>query len=91
MSMHFSMITPTTLVASIQAEAVSLPTTEGEMTVLPHHTHIMVAMVPGTLHYSVSDKEGAVEVKRYRVSGGLAEMSRRGALAVFVDHAEAIS
>lgn len=90
MSLSFSMLTPQQLIAREVVEGVSLPTVGGRITVLPHHTHIVVGLVPGEMHYAVKDQEGVVEIRRYRISHGIAEMSRRGVLTAFTRTAERI-
>lgn len=91
MSLSFSMLTPERLIIREEVEGVSLPAADGRIAVLPHHTHIVVGLIPGEMHYAIKDQEGMIEIRRYRIARGIAEMSRRGVLTVFTREAEVFS
>jgi len=88
MSLTFQLITPPKLLLREEVEGVTLPGEAGVLTVLPHHTHIVALIKAGSLHYSKKDAEGNIQSYEYRIAGGIAEMSRKGALTVFTDAAE---
>ena len=49
MSMHIEIITPDHTIYSGEADAISIPTPDGEITVLPHHIPLISIVVPGTV------------------------------------------
>ncbi len=88
MSFIFQLSVPAKLVLREEAEGVTLPGETGVLTVLPHHTHMVALLKPGSLHYSKKDAEGNMQRHEYRIAGGVAEMSRKGTLTVFTDSAD---
>ncbi len=74
--------TPERVVYRDEVTGVTLPTIEGEITVLAHHLPIVTVLQPGEL---VIRKEGAAEP--YAVGGGFAEV-QGNALIILADTAE---
>ena len=55
--LHLQIITPEKTVFDDEVEQVSLPTKNGQITVLPHHTALMTSIVPGELNFKTHSKE----------------------------------
>lgn len=55
--LHLQIITPEKVVFDDDVDQVSLPTTEGQITVLPHHTNLITSIEPGELIYLKHQKE----------------------------------
>lgn len=87
MKFYFTLVDPLRLVYGGNVESVSLPGTGGEFSVLAHHTHIVARLIPGEITVKKSDESGDVNIQRFRMSGGMAEMSREGRLTVFISEA----
>lgn len=66
-----------------EAKAVSLPTTEGSIGVLAHHSNIIMAVVPGTIEYEPDGGERQTVI----VSDGLLKVEN-GEVMILVDTAE---
>lgn len=82
--MQFQIITPERVVFSDEVEQVSLPTRDGEITVMPHHIPLVTILQPGELRY----KKGGDDFFM-AVSGGFAEVRDNGqTLAILADTAE---
>lgn len=72
--LHLSIITPDQTVFEGEVESVSLPTPNGEITVLPHHIPLLSILVPGSILLYQNNKEylfavsrGAIEVDGHSV------------------------
>ncbi len=55
--LRLQIITPEKTVFDDEVEQVSLPTTTGQITVLPHHVGLVTAIQPGELIYKKHQKE----------------------------------
>ena len=64
-------------------ESLSVPTTTGMYGVLAHHTNVILAIVPGTLHYRCPGQEEQLAA----VSAGLMKVENNEVL-ILVDSAE---
>ncbi|NRB36657.1 MAG: F0F1 ATP synthase subunit epsilon [Rhodobacteraceae bacterium] len=71
--MQFDLVSPERSLASLQASAVQIPATEGDMTVMPNHAPTITTLRPGIV--KVESPDGAAE---YLVTGGFAEISQAG-------------
>lgn len=71
---HFELVSPEQLVFSGDVEAVGVPGTEGEFTVLKDHAPLISTMKPGVV---VIDETPAKKLRLF-VRGGFAEVSRSG-------------
>ncbi len=69
-SLHLRVITPKRLLADVEVKAVSLPTVEGYIGVLPGHRRLLTALGKGWITYRLGQRE-----ERYHVEGGVAEVS----------------
>lgn len=55
--LHLQIITPEKTVFDNEVDQVSLPTEDGQITILPHHTALMTSIVPGELNFKTHSKE----------------------------------
>ncbi|HEY8564529.1 MAG TPA: F0F1 ATP synthase subunit epsilon [Beijerinckiaceae bacterium] len=78
----FELVAPERVIHSGEVEAVVLPATEGDMTVLPGHAPMMTALKTGFL--IVTDHKG--HGQRMLVRGGFADVNPRG-LTVLAERA----
>lgn len=56
-TLHLKIITPKKTVLDDEISAVSIPTFRGEITVLPHHTHLFALLVEGVIKIKKENKE----------------------------------
>lgn len=77
--LHLQIITPEKIVFDDEVEQVSLPTTQGEITVLPHHVPLISTIEPGSLIYKKHQKE-----MHLAAGFGFAEIGQ-GTVKVLVD------
>ncbi|WP_174801509.1 F0F1 ATP synthase subunit epsilon [Martelella limonii] len=57
-TMVFELVTPEKLLASVETDAIVIPGSEGEMTVMPNHAPTMTTIRPGMVRFkSVEGKE----------------------------------
>ncbi|MCX6766576.1 MAG: F0F1 ATP synthase subunit epsilon [Candidatus Moranbacteria bacterium] len=78
----FKIVTPERTVFEDQIDQVTLPTQEGEITVLPEHIPLIAVLAPGELTVKQDGKEIAMAV-----SGGMIEV-RKNELTILADTAE---
>ncbi len=83
MPLHFELITPERVLFRQEVDEVTLPTTEGEMTILPNHAPLVVALVPGVLKVQTGK-----EIEDMAVSGGFIEVQQGSRVRVLADTAE---
>lgn len=69
-SLTFELVSPEKKLASAQAEAVTIPGMQGDLTAMPSHAPFLTTLRPGY----VVVRNGASE-ERYFVTGGFAEIS----------------
>lgn len=77
-TLHFELVAPERIVFSGDVEAVMLPGTEGEMTVLPGHAPTMTALKAGFVVVTDHVDEG----RRVFVRGGFAEVTASGVVVL---------
>lgn len=70
-TLQFKLISPTAVLADMQAKAVQLPATEGDMGVLPEHAPVITGLRDGTVTATAADGS----VQSFTVSGGFAEVT----------------
>ncbi|WP_420003546.1 F0F1 ATP synthase subunit epsilon [Arenibacterium sp. LLYu02] len=80
-TMQFDLVSPERSLASLQAHAVQIPGSEGDMTAMPQHAPTLTTLRPGIL--KVEAPEGTTE---YLVTGGFAQISPEG-LSVLAEKA----
>lgn len=88
MSLHIKVITPEDIVIDQDADEVILPTTTGEIAVLPHHIPLVTQIAPGVLTIKSHGKEETIAV-----DGGFVQITEKSIsiLADFATHARNIS
>jgi F-type H+-transporting ATPase subunit epsilon len=82
---HFELVAPEKLVFVGEVEAVVVPGTEGEFTVLKDHAPVMAMLKPGVVEI---DQAAAQKAKLF-VRGGFAEVSPNG-LTILAEQAIAL-
>lgn len=80
---HFELITPERVVFRQEVDEITLPTSEGEMTILPNHVPLVAALVAGVAKL----KRGNV-TEDVAVSGGFIEIKAGSRVRVLADTAE---
>ena len=80
-TMQFDLVSPERSLASLQARAVQIPGSEGDMTAMPLHAPTLTTLRPGIL--KVEAPEGTTE---YLVTGGFAQITAEG-LSVLAERA----
>lgn len=83
MMLHFELVTPERVLFKQDVDQVSLPTSEGEITVLPHHVPLVALLVPGVIQL----KHGT-NIEDVAVSGGFIQVMPGNQLRVLADTAE---
>ncbi len=79
---NFELITPERVLYRQEADRVTLPTSQGEITILPGHAELVAALVPGIAKLKVGTREEEVAV-----SGGFIQISKNK-VRVLADTAE---
>ena len=82
MKINFKITTPERVVYDEEVEQVTLPTAEGEITILPNHIALVASLVPGELKVKLHDQDVIIAV-----SGGFVEFNNNN-LTVLADTAE---
>lgn len=77
-TLHFELVSPERVLFSGEVEAVMLPGTEGDMTVLPGHAPVMTALKTGVLIATNHRDNG----ERVLVRGGFAEVNAAGVIVL---------
>jgi F-type H+-transporting ATPase subunit epsilon len=72
--LHFELVSPARLLFSGDVAAVTLPGTEGEMTILPGHSPVLATLKPGVVNID----RGSGSADRVFVRGGFAEVNPSG-------------
>jgi len=72
-TMQFDLVSPERKLASMQAESVSIPGSEGDMVAMPNHAPVLTTLRPGYLTVTAG-----ADVTEYLVTGGFAEVSAEG-------------
>ena len=62
--LHLELITPDHTVFDGDVDSVSLPTPDGEITVLPHHIPLMSIVIPGSITIRKGKEEQLIAVSR---------------------------
>ncbi|MEK7625718.1 MAG: ATP synthase F1 subunit epsilon [Patescibacteria group bacterium] len=81
--MKFQIITPERTVSSEEITQVTVPTADGEITVLNNHIPLVSVMKPGELRYLKNGEESSLAV-----SGGFVEVKNDGSVVILADTAE---
>lgn len=54
---HLKIVTPEKLIFDEEVNMVTVPSTQGELGILPHHINLMTKIIPGELRIKKSNKE----------------------------------
>jgi len=80
--MRLNIVTPEKKIFEDEVDSVSLPTLDGEITVLPHHVPLMTQIKPGELTIRAHNK-----IEHFVTGGGFVEITG-GRVSVLTDLAE---
>ena len=80
---EFSITTPERVLLTESVSSVSLPTSMGEITILPNHIPLVANLVPGEIRYKKNS-----ETNFFSVSGGFIEVKKGNRVVVLADTAE---
>ena len=83
MLIKFELVTPERTVFRTEVDQVTLPTAQGEITILPNHIPLVATLVPGVAHL----KKGQAE-EDVAVSGGFIQIQEGNLIRVLADTAE---
>lgn len=81
--LKFKIVTPEKTVYENDIFQVSVPTMEGEITILPHHIPLVSILKSGELKIKDKDGDNAIAV-----SGGFLEVRGDNEIVILADHAE---
>ena len=85
LTLHYIVVTPERLVFEGDAESISVMTSMGEITVLPHHVPLLALMKAGEMRV----RKGA-ETELLATSTGMFEVRQDGSVVVLADTAERV-
>ncbi len=85
LTLHYVVVTPERLVFEGDAESISIMTSTGEITVLPHHIPLLTLMKAGEMRVR---KGGELEL--LATSTGMFEVRQDGSVVVLADTAERV-
>lgn len=83
MSLHVELVTPERILFKTEAERITLPTSEGEITVLPNHAPLVTKLIAGMA--TLVTQKGTEYVA---VSGGFIEIQSDNRVRILADTAE---
>lgn len=81
--MKFKIVTPERIVLETEADSLTLPTSMGEITILPNHVPLVAQMMAGEVKYKQSGKDNF-----FAVSGGIIEVRKNNEIVILADTAE---
>ena len=61
-TLRLKVITPRKIVIDKQVNSVSVPTADGEITILPHHAHLFSLLIEGIVKIKKDDNEDALAI-----------------------------
>lgn len=82
MSLHIQVVTPEKIILDTQADEVTIPTTSGEITVLPGHIPLLAQIAPGG---ELTVKNGS-QTEHVVVVGGFIEIGK-DTISILADYA----
>lgn len=83
--LKFKIVTPEKTIYENEIYQVTIPTMEGEITVLPNHIPLISVLKAGELKFK--DKEGEQQMA---VSGGFLEVRGKNEIVILADHAQRV-
>ncbi|MBX4187314.1 MAG: ATP synthase F1 subunit epsilon [Candidatus Doudnabacteria bacterium] len=81
--MKFKIVTPERIALETEVDALTLPTTMGEITILPNHIPLVAQLIAGEVKYKSSNRENF-----FAVSGGVIEVKGNNEVLILADTAE---
>lgn len=81
--LHFELTTPERIVLKDEFDSATIPTREGEITVLPAHIPLVATLAPGMITVRKGDDE-----QYLAVSGGFLEIQPHSKMVILADTAE---
>jgi F-type H+-transporting ATPase subunit epsilon len=87
MKLALEIITPTKVVLSEEVDQITIPTIDGEITVLPNHVNLLTKVIPGEMIIKIGNKSD-----NFAVTGGFLEILNNhvNLLADYAIHADDI-
>lgn len=88
--LKFELVTPEGVKFTEEAYEIMLPTSEGQVAILPHHIPLVSLAVPGVVSIRRKQSDSDAQLEHFAVSGGLIEISGTNVrlLADSADHAD---
>jgi F-type H+-transporting ATPase subunit epsilon len=83
--LKFKIVTPEKTIYENEVSQVTIPTMDGEITVLPHHIPLISVLKAGELKFK--DKNGEHQMA---VSGGFLEVRGKNEIIILADHASRV-
>ena len=84
--LKFKIVTPEKVIYENEISQVTIPTMNGEITILPHHIPLVSVLKAGEL--KIKDKDGEHNLA---VSGGFLEVRGNNEIIILADHAERVA
>ena len=81
--MKFKIVTPERVLLDTEVDSLTLPTSTGEITILPHHIPLVSQLVAGEIHYKSGNEENS-----FATSGGIIEVKKDNNIVILADTAE---
>lgn len=81
--MKFKIATPERVLLDLEVDSLTLPTSLGEITILPGHVPLVANLAPGEIRYRHQGKQDF-----FAVSGGVLEVKKNNEVIVLADTAE---
>lgn len=86
-SLHVSLVSPERTLYQNEARRITCHTAEGIVTILPHHTPLITALVPGELEIISLDGDS----QHFHVGGGFIEVQPGSAVAILAEVGERVA
>ena len=85
-TLKFKIVTPEKVIYENEISQVSIPTMNGEITILPNHIPLVSVLKAGELKIKDKDSEHSMAV-----SGGFLEVRGNNEIVILADHAERVA
>jgi F-type H+-transporting ATPase subunit epsilon len=85
-NLHLQLVTPTGKTLDTEAHSITIPTTLGQITVLPGHTDLIATIKPGELVTKTGN-----EVHTIHVAGGFVQIKQGSEVILLADEAEHVT
>ncbi|MBP6859008.1 MAG: F0F1 ATP synthase subunit epsilon [Candidatus Magasanikbacteria bacterium] len=83
--LKFKIVTPEKTIYENEIFQVTIPTTEGEITILPNHIPLISVLKAGDLRFKDNNGE-----QHMAVSGGFVEVRGKNQIVILADHAQRV-